>query len=363
MSNLRPMGQDASDPPQDGAPSPERTTVGETQTSSLASLARLPEIRIGAVVALAVVAGLVVWLAVRGNGNSPPKGTSAQAVSAQELAALPASVGHPVYWAGPKRGFTYELTQTNDGRIYIRYLPAGVSPGSNQPKYLTIGTYPLKDALGSVRGIAKRLRVRPLNLKGGGVAVQDTEHPTSVYFAFRGSDYEVEAYDPSPARALQLVLSGKVTPLESTKGPTQPTSAQPKAVTVQQLRALESAVGHPVYWVGQQSQVTYELTQTSDGRIYVRYLPRGTKVGDPKPHTTVGTYPLQTPVAAVKAIAKDTGERTFSIAGGGLAVVDGTHPTSVYVAYPRSNYQIEVFDPSAPRARRLVSSGLVVPVR
>src|SRR5439155_18104340 len=118
----------------------------------LASLG--PEARLGAVVALAVVAGLVVWLLVRGNNNSK-RTSSAQAASAQDLAALPTTLGHPVYWAGPKRGFTHELTRTSDGRIYIRYLPAGVSIGSNQPNYLTIGTYPLKDAVAAVRGIAK----------------------------------------------------------------------------------------------------------------------------------------------------------------------------------------------------------------
>jgi hypothetical protein len=269
---------------------------------------------------------------------------------------------HPVYWAGPKQGFSYELTETNDGRIYVRYLPGGVSIGTDKPKYLTIGTYPLKNALASVRAIAKRLRVRPMKLTRGGIAVQDTKHPTSVYFAFPGSDYELEVYDPSPARALQLVRSGKIRPLKSTTGPTQSTSAKPTAVTVQQLRALESAVRHAVYWVGPESRTTYELTRTSDGTIYVRYLPRGAKVGDSKPHTTVGTYPFRNPVGAVEAIAKDTGRRTFSTSGGGVAVVDGNHPTSVYVAYQGSNYQLEVFDPSAARALRLVRSGRVVPV-
>jgi hypothetical protein len=353
------MGQDASGPRQEGASSRGRTTARRTGTSSLASLTRLPEARIGAIVAVAVAAGLVAWLLVRDNDHSSSSRSSVHAASAQQLAAFSGSVGHPVYWAGPRRGFTYELTQTTDGRIYVRYLPSGVPTGSSQPKYLTIGTYPLQNALGAVRAIAKRLHVSPTSLRGGGVAVQDIKHPTSVYFAFPGSDYEVEVYDPSPARALQLALSGQVTPIASTK----PTSARPKAMTVQQLRALEAAVGHPVYWVGRRSGTTYELTQTTDGRIYVRYLPRGVDVGDPKPHTTIGTYPFRNPAAAVRAIAKDTGGRMFSIARGGLAVVDGKHPTSVYVAYPRSDYQIEVFDPSAARARRLVSSGLVVPVR
>ena len=324
-----------------------------------------PEARIGALVALAVLVGLLVWLLARGgdDDSASTSSSSATAASVQDLAALPGTVGHPVYWAGPRRDFTYELTRTGDGRIYIRYLPAGVAVGSNQPKYLTVGTYPSTNALAAIRGIAKRLDVKTMRVKGGGSAVQDTKHPTSVYFASPGSDYQVEVYDPSPARALQLVLSGKVTPLESKGGPTQATSATPRAASLQQLRAVDSSAGRAVYWLGPRSGTTYELTEAGDGRVYVRYLTSGTRVGDPKPHTTVGTYPFENPVGAVKAIAMETGGQAFSLAGGGLAAVDGNHPTSVYVAFPGSNYQIEVFDPSASRARRLVSSGLVAPVR
>src|SRR5204862_98607 len=77
-------------------------------------------------------------------------------------------------------------------------------------EYLTIGTYPTKNALAAVRAIAKRLRATPLTLSGGGLAVQDTKHPSSVYFAYPGSDYQVEVFDPSPARARSLALSGRV---------------------------------------------------------------------------------------------------------------------------------------------------------
>lgn len=318
-----------------------------------------PEVRIGALVALAVLAGLVVWLLARGDDDSTPTPAgAATAASAEDLAALPGSVGHPVYWAGPKRGFTYELTRTSDGRIYIRYLPGGVSIGSDQPKYLTVGTYPAQNALGAVRGLARDLDVKTIRVRGGGAAVQDRKHPTSVYLAYPGSDYQVEVYDPSPERALELVLSGGVVALQSTKR-----SGSPRAATVQQLRAIDASADKAVYWVGPRSGVTYELTETDDGSIYVRYLPRGTTVGDSKPHTTVGTYPFRNPVAAVKAIAKETGGETLSLAGGGVAAVDGKHPTSVYVAFPGVNYQIEVFDQSAARARELVSSGRVAPVQ
>ena len=47
------------------------------------------------------------------------------AVSTSALSSWVATVGHPVYWAGPEHGYRYELTHTTDGRIYIRYLPAG----------------------------------------------------------------------------------------------------------------------------------------------------------------------------------------------------------------------------------------------
>jgi hypothetical protein len=349
--------------PEDDVPAPDASGADASLSSRLSAWSRMPEVRIGAVVALAIAAGLVVWLVASGNDHSKTKRAPAAGASVQALQSLAASVRHPVYWAGPKLGFKYELTRTADGRIYIRYLPSGVPIGDSRADYLSIGTYPVKNAVGAVRAIAKRVKAATLTLTGGGIAVQDVNHPTSVYFAYPGSDYQVEVFDPSPARARQLVVSGQISALGSGTGPTQGTAAPPKAVTVQQLRALQSSVGHPVYWTGPQSGMTYELTETSDGRIYIRYLPTGTKVGDRRPRTTVGTYPLQNAVAAVKTIAKRTGERTFSIAGGGLAVVDGTHPTSVYAAFPGSNHEIEVFDPSPARARQLVSSGRLVPVR
>src|SRR6266480_6015728 len=75
--------------------------------------------------------------------------------------------------------------------------------------------------LAAVRGIAKRQHVTAMRVNPGGAAVQDPKHPTSIHFAYPRSDYQIEVYDPSPARALQLVLSGQITPLESAKGPTQ----------------------------------------------------------------------------------------------------------------------------------------------
>ena len=72
------------------------------------------------------------------------------------------------------------------------------------------------------------------------------------------------------------LLSGNTTN-GSTKTPTLVTGAA--AVTPHSLTVLSQAQRRPIYWAGTESSVTYELTQTSTGRAYVRYLPPGVAVG------------------------------------------------------------------------------------
>jgi hypothetical protein len=336
---------------------------GTAERAGIGTYLRIPSVRISAVIAVAIAAGVIVWLLVGGSGGQKSvKTASAQAVSAGSLAALPGVVHHPVYWAGPKPGFTYELTRTSDGRIFIRYLPAGIHVGTNQPKYLTIGTYPVKNAVAAVRRIARRGGSAPIPISGGGVAGVDTAHPTSVYLAYPGSAYQIEVFEPSPATARGIALSGRVVRLGSGSGPSQTAAAAPKAVSGSALRSLSSSVGHPVYWAGAIPNTTLELTRTSDGRIYIRYLPAGVSVGDRHPRLTVGTYPVGNAFEAVQTIAQRPGAQRVAVSGG-IAVVDPVHPRSVYLASRGSKYQVEVFAPSAALARQLVASGRIVPVR
>ena len=136
-----------------------------------------------------------------------------------------------------------------------------------------------------------------------------------------------------------------------------------RAATPQSLRALARASGHPVYWAGPQPKVKYELTQVTDGRIYIRYLPKGVKLGDRRAaYLIVATYPVPNAYKAVRTAAKESGAVTFRTKRGGLAVYNQSAATNVYLAYPGSKYQIEVFDPNPSRARQLVRSGTVRPI-
>jgi hypothetical protein len=138
----------------------------------------------------------------------------------------------------------------------------------------------------------------------------------------------------------------------------------PVAASQDRLRQLADQEGHDVYWVGPKDNTTYELTRTSAGRIFVRYLPKGVPVGvNRADYTIVGTYPVANATSVLKGLAAKSGENKLSVPNGGIAVYSSSQPTNVYVAYPGSNLQIEVFDPSAERAQRLVTSGQVEPVR
>ena len=136
-----------------------------------------------------------------------------------------------------------------------------------------------------------------------------------------------------------------------------------KGVSPDDLRSLSAKVGHPIYWLGEESGHIYELTQLQNGRIFVRYLPHGVPIGSPEAiYTIVGTYPVANAYNVMKQLAKKPGEHSFAAPNNGLAVYSSARPTNVYLAYPGSNLQVEVFDPSPQHARSLIATGHVVPV-
>jgi hypothetical protein len=137
----------------------------------------------------------------------------------------------------------------------------------------------------------------------------------------------------------------------------------PAAVSEAQLKALAATTDHPVYWAGARSGA-YELTRTSDGRIYVRYLPSAAKVGDPAAkYLTVGTYPSKHAFTAIRRAAARRGAVSAKIDNGGLLVFNQSTPKSVYFGYPEANYQVEVYDPSPQQARTLVLGGTITSIK
>ena len=140
-------------------------------------------------------------------------------------------------------------------------------------------------------------------------------------------------------------------------------TGRPEAATLDQLRDLGSAVGHPVYWAGQQpGRQATSSTVDPDGKVYVRDPAQGVPVGSRASSLTIRTYPYIDAFGALQAAAGRSGGITDRTPDGGLVVTFPTSPNNVHVAFPGSDYEIEVYDPRAggalewrPRARERLS--------
>jgi hypothetical protein len=171
-----------------------------------------------AVLAVAVAAAAVVvgWLLLRSEGGTaiPTVSGGPTLVSQTQLEDFAKTVDRPLYWAGPKDGFSLELTQTTGGRIFVRYLPRGVAAGDPRPEFLSVGTYAGPSSFADLKRASARTNAVSLELPGGGLAVFDSKKPTSVYFGYPDAKYQVEVFSPSGETARTLVLTGHVTPVD-----------------------------------------------------------------------------------------------------------------------------------------------------
>ena len=167
-------------------------------------------------VAVAVAAIVVALLMARNdNGGSaiPAVNDGPKLVSQAQLEHFAGTLDHPLYWAGPKQGYSLELTRTSGGKIFLRYLPKGVAAGDSRPEFLTVGTYAGPRAFADLKRVWGREGSVSLSLPHDGLVVYEAATPTNVYFGYPDASYQVEVYSPSAKTARSLVLDGRVTPV------------------------------------------------------------------------------------------------------------------------------------------------------
>jgi hypothetical protein len=315
------------------------------------------------VIAVALAAGLVAWLLImnRGGGEeATSQEKSVTAVSQSDLQAIAGDSATPIYWAGPMPGMTYELTETGGTNRFVRYLPEGAEVGSSDP-HLFVATFPVANAYEATLNEASKTGAVKIPIANGGVAFYPGASPSNVYIAFPGADQQIEVFHPDPAMAHELVGNGAIEPVDVSSAPSTGETTVTSA-SLAELKALPEEVGHPVYWVGPKAEGTYELTKTPGGRIFIRYLPKGDKVGSPTPRLLVATFPVDDAFGVTERAAQAENAVRVPVGGGAVAFYSTSSPSNVYLAFPGSDYQIEVFDPDPKRAEALVRSGQVEPV-
>jgi hypothetical protein len=176
--------------------------------------------RPSAVIAVALAAGLLVWLLLIKGDDDSSSAPEATAPAAQEVKIVPESgllaamkgVGYPVYWAGPRVGVEYEVSRPEVGRAYVRYLPEGEKAGSER-QFLTVGSYEQDDALASIRELGQKPGAILIQIAGGGAAYAEGPEATSAYLAFPSVNTQIEVFDPQGGEALRLIRSGAIVPV------------------------------------------------------------------------------------------------------------------------------------------------------
>jgi hypothetical protein len=143
----------------------------------------------------------------------------------------------------------------------------------------------------------------------------------------------------------------------------------PRIVTPDELSEAATESDAPIYWAGERPGAELELSEPGEGaegglsRAYVRYLTGDAEAADPRPvYLAIGTYALPNAFAALQANARRTAAKLRRAPRGFRAWQDPASPTSVYLAKPGAEYQIEVYEPDSKRALAVALSGEIEPV-
>jgi hypothetical protein len=162
-----------------------------------------------------LVAGLLVLLVVLLlDDDGGEEGVSAgqpTVVAAEQLSEFAAEADEPVYWLGPREDAEYELSETESGRAFVRYLNEGAVAGDPRPEYVTVGTYPSPDAAAALTRVAvERDDVELARTDDGAVILVGRGSGGRAHLAYPGDDVEVEVFSPVVGEALRLAVAGKV---------------------------------------------------------------------------------------------------------------------------------------------------------
>lgn len=173
---------------------------------------------VGAVVVIVVAA--IISFTVGGddnkssssNSNTNTVASAQPPVNAEGLKTAVSAVGGAgkVFWAGEEAGFTYVLRTEANGQASVRYIPTDGDPQAQGAVYRVLGSYPIKDAFNVTKKAGEAADSVLLTNSDGSIVVYNKNKTTNVYIAFPKVDVQIEIFDPTPGKALELATSGRI---------------------------------------------------------------------------------------------------------------------------------------------------------
>ena len=140
--------------------------------------------------------------------------TGQLALSEAELKSVVANLNSVVYWVGPLENAKYTLDVTDAGAAFVRYLPNGEGANDTAKNYLIVATYRVNAAYDAIKTAGNEQDGIALMTSDGAAVYYNKNASTNVYIAYPGQDLQIEVFDPTPGKALQLVnTTGLVKPI------------------------------------------------------------------------------------------------------------------------------------------------------
>jgi hypothetical protein len=163
-----------------------------------------------------------------------------------------------------------------------------------------------------------------------------------------------------------LIVALGVMALDSGEDDLSLTPGEPEIASAGQLSDIAaSSDTKPLYWLGERDDSEYELTETSGGRFYVRYLEGGAEAGDERPDfLTVGTYPSKNSVGELREAEEAIeGAELGRTDDGAVMLIDPSSAKSAHLAFPGGDSQVEIYSPIPGQALRIAERGDVQPIQ
>ena len=135
------------------------------------------------------------------------------------------------------------------------------------------------------------------------------------------------------------------------------------ALTSAQLKEEVAKIGVPVFWLGEEKGAKYTLTNLNSGaQVFVRYLPDGNlPANGTSTNRVISTYAYQNAFDTLKSASKNSADGVGVNGPDGSFIYYGkAKKTNVYIAFPKIEAQIEIYDPTEGTALKLANQkGLV----
>jgi hypothetical protein len=137
------------------------------------------------------------------------------------------------------------------------------------------------------------------------------------------------------------------------------------AMTEGQLREVVAKNKLTAYWSGPDANALYSLVANSNGQVFVRYLPDGQGLSDTAAkYRVIASYPQANAYSVTQAAGNQANAISFINADGAQVFYSKSYATNVYLAYPESSSEVEIFDPGNGVALGLATtSGKIIQIK